>query len=177
MFIKDDKVSLRIAEPGDAELIYAWENDRRIWRVSDTSTPTSLFQIEQFLLSSSDLATNKQLRLMIHLQEETRPVGCVDLFDYDPIHERVGVGILIDETHRQKGIATHAVKLLMEYLFQDVMIHQVHCLIDETNTESQKLFEGLGFQCTGRRKEWIKTPNGFIDTLFYQYIHHHHVNE
>ena len=169
MFISHDKVSLRIAEPEDADLIYAWENDRRIWRVSETNAPTSRFQIEQFLLSNSDLVTNKQLRLMIHIAPATSPVGCVDLFDYDPIHERVGVGILIDEAHRNQGYATQAIQLVMEYLFNDLMVHQVHCLIDETNISSQKLFQRLGFQYGGRRKDWIKTPEGFIDTLFYQF--------
>lgn len=173
MFISHDKVSLRIAEPEDADQIYAWENDRRIWRVSDTSAPTSLFQIEQFLLSNSDLTSNRQLRLMIELSDEPHPVGSVDLFDYDPIHERIGVGILIDEAHRQKGIAKKAIGLVVEYLFTDLMVHQIHCLIDETNIESQKLFEGLGFQCGGRRKDWIKTPEGFIDALFYQLINNH----
>ena len=174
MFISHDKVSLRIAEPEDADQIYSWENDRRIWRVSDTSTPTSHFQIEQFLLSNSDLNSNRQLRLMIHVSPESAPVGCVDLFDYDPLHERIGVGILIDEAHRQQGIATQAIKLLVEYLFHDLMVHQIHCLVDETNLESQQLFEKLGFQCRGRRKEWIKTPEGYLDTLFYQLINTDH---
>lgn len=175
MFITDDKMSLRIAEPEDADLIYTWENDRRIWRVSETVSPTSRFQIEQFLLSNGDLVTNKQLRLMIHLTTAASPIGCVDLFDYDPIHQRVGVGILIDESHRHQGYASQAIKLILDYLFNDVMIHQVHCLIDETNLPSQRLFQGLGFQYGGRRKDWIKTPKGFIDTLFYQFINPSHL--
>lgn len=174
MFISHDKVSLRIAEPEDADLIYTWENDRRIWRVSETNAPISRFQIEQFLLSNGDLITNKQMRLMIHIAPETCPVGCVDLFDYDPINQRVGVGILIDESHRQQGHASQAIKLLLEYLFNDLMVHQVHCLIDETNLGSLQLFQNLGFQYGGRRKDWIKTPEGFIDTLFYQLINPYH---
>ena len=175
MFITDDKMSLRIAEPEDADLIYSWENDRRIWRVSETYAPTSRFQIEQFLLSNGDLVTNKQMRLMIHILPATSPVGCVDLFDYDPINERVGVGILIDEAHRHQGYASQAITLLLDYLFNDVMVHQVHCLIDETNLASQRLFQRLGFQYGGKRKDWIKTPKGFIDALFYQFINPSHL--
>ncbi|MCR5014066.1 MAG: GNAT family N-acetyltransferase [Bacteroidales bacterium] len=161
-------MSLRIAEPEDADQIYDWENDRRVWRVSETTSPVSHFQIEQFLLANVDLSTNKQLRLMIHVEGEDKAVGCVDLFDYDVVHQRVGIGILIDEGHRRQGYATGAVEMAVDYLFNNVMVHQVHCLIDESNTESQRLFERLGFECHGRRKDWIKTPEGYLDTLFYQ---------
>lgn len=170
MFISDNDISLRIAEPGDAERVYRWENDRRVWRVSETTAPTSLFQIEQFLIGNSDWIANRQLRLMIEATRETEPVGCVDLFDYDPIHQRIGIGILIDAPHRGKGYASHAVKLTLEYLFHDLMVHQAHCLVDATNLPSQRLFEGLGFQRCGCRKDWIRTPEGFLDVFFYQII-------
>ena len=170
MFTSDDIVSLRIAEPEDAPLIYAWENDRKVWRVSETLSPVSHFQIEQFLLSNGDLITNRQLRIMIHHVGEEGPIGCVDLFDYDPVNQRIGIGILIGEVHRRQGFASHALTLTLDYLFNQVMVHQIYCLIDVTNTESQQLFSQLGFKQQGRRKDWIKTPEGYIDTLFYQII-------
>ena len=169
-FISEETISLRVAEPEDAGQIYEWENDRNLWRVSETSNPISHFQIEQFLLSNSDLVTNRQLRLMIDLKGNGQSIGCIDLFDYDPINSRIGIGILIENEYRGKGFATKAIKMCMEYLINNVMVHQVHCLIDETNTESQHLFEKLGFQSFGRKKDWIKTPNGFLDVICYQYL-------
>ena len=168
MFIKNDTITLRCAEPQDAELIYCWENDRDAWRVSGTHAPYSRFQIEQFLLSDNDLPANKQLRLMIDLTESGITIGCIDIYDYDAINERASVGILIDKAHRRQGYAKAALALCVEYLFHDVMLHQVYCSIDETNTESQQLFLSQGFALCGRRKEWIKTPGGFIDELEYQ---------
>lgn len=168
MFIKDKTITLRCAEPDDAELIFRWENDREIWRVSGTHVPYSRFQIEQFLLSNNDLVTAKQLRLMIDLNETGESIGCVDIFDYDGINQRAGLGILIDKEHRQQGYAKAALALCIEYLFHDVLLHQVFCSIDETNTESQRLFIGQGFELCGRRKDWLKTSEGFLDVLEYQ---------
>lgn len=170
MFISEETISLRVAEPQDARQIYEWENDRSLWRVSETSNPISLFQIEQFLLGNSDLVTNRQLRLMINLKGADRPIGNVDLFEYDPINGHVGIGILIERDYREKGYAQKALNLCIDYLFNDVMVHQIHCLIDAENTESQHLFEKLGFEPCGRRKDWIKTPNGYVDAIFYQKI-------
>jgi len=161
---------LRCAEPEDAQLIYSWENDRAVWRVSGTHVPFTRFQIEQFLLSNNDLFSQKQLRLMIDLNETGESIGCIDIFDYDALNQRAGLGILIDKAHRQQGYAKAALALCVEYLFKEVLLHQVYCSIDEANTESQQLFLGQGFMLCGKRKDWIKTANGFIDELEYQLI-------
>jgi diamine N-acetyltransferase len=170
MFIKNDTISLRCAEPEDGAQIYRWENDRAIWRVSGTYVPYTQFQIEQFLLNNNDLFSQKQLRLMIDLNESQTSIGCLDLYDYDPVNEHVSIGILIDAAHRKQGHATSALELCLAYLFNDLMLHQAYCVIDELNIESQQLFESQGFAICGRRKEWIKTAEGFVDLLEYQLI-------
>ena len=170
MFIKDETITLRCAELEDAEQIFLWENDREIWHVSGTHAPYSRFQIEQFLLSDSDLQAQKQLRLMIDLTQNGQTIGCIDLYDYDSIDGRVALGILIDKQFRCQGYAKAALSLCVEYLFHDLLLHQVYCSIDESNHESQQLFEGQGFELCGRRKEWIKTSNGYLDELEYQLL-------
>ena len=174
MFIKNDTITLRCAEPEDAERIFQWENDRDIWRVSGTHVPFTHFQIEQFLLSNNDLFSMKQLRLMIDLNATGESIGCIDIFDYDGINQRAGLGILIDTKHRQHGLAKAALSLCVDYLFHDLMLHQVYCSIDETNDESQRLFTSQGFTLCGKRKDWIKTTSGFIDIFEYQRINTNH---
>lgn len=168
MFIKNDIIALRPAEPEDAEQIYQWENDRDVWRVSGTHTPYSHFQIEQFLLSNNDLSSEKQLRLMIDLTGSGTTIGCIDIYDYDSINSRAGLGILIDKAYRQQGFAKSALSLCINYLFKNLLLHQVHCSIDETNTESQNLFVSIGFELCGKRKDWIKILNGWLSVWEYQ---------
>ena len=172
MFIKNDTIALRCAEPEDAGQIFLWENDRDIWRVSGTHVPYTLFQIEQFLLNNNDLTSQRQLRLMIDLTESGQAIGCIDIFDYDPINQRAGLGILIDKAFRQQGYAKAALALCIEYLFNNVLLHQVYCSIDETNAESQQLFVNQGFELCGKRKDWLKTAKGYLDVLEYQLITH-----
>ncbi len=168
MFVKNDTIALRSAEPEDADLIFQWENDRDIWRVSGTHVPYSRFQIEQFLLGDNDIAAQKQLRLMIDLTENGQTIGCIDIYDYDAFNGRAGLGILVDKAYRQQGYAKAALALCIDYLFHNLLLHQVYCSIDETNRESQRLFVGQGFELCGRRKEWIKTADGYLDVLEYQ---------
>lgn len=170
MFLKNDIVSLRVAEPYDADHIYRWENDSEIWRDSETNVPFSKHQIEQFLLNNNDLVSEKQLRLMIEDAKNGDIVGCIDIYDYDGFNARAGIGILIDKNFRNKGYAKNAVKLLMDYCFKVLILNQIYILTLTTNTDSIHLFESLGFEKCGVRKQWYKTPSGFVDQIEYQYI-------
>ena len=170
MFIKNEKVSLRIAEPNDAEIIYRWENDMKVWRDSETLVPYSMRQIEQFLLNNNDLVSEKQLRLMIEDTQTGTQVGCIDIYDYDVFNSRASFGILIDAKYRGQGYAKNAIKLLLDYCFKTLLLNQIYSLILATNIESQVLFESIGFERCGVRKQWCRTSDGFIDQVEYQYI-------
>lgn len=174
MFLKNNDISLRTAEPYDSECIYHWENDRDIWRVSETLAPYSMHQIEQFLLNNNDLTSEKQLRLMIESNCDKTPIGCIDIYDYDQFNERAGIGVLIDEKYRNKGFAKQSVNILIDYCFNTLILNQVYILTFIDNIESIKLFESVGFQKCGLRKQWLKTPDGFADQLEYQLINTNH---
>jgi diamine N-acetyltransferase len=161
---------LRAVEPQDSEIIFKWENNTQNWQVSNTLVPFSMHTIKQYALNTShDIFENKQLRLMIVVKKENRPVGAVDLFDYDPFHQRAGVGILInDKEDRGKGYAKEALEIVKNYAFNYLHLHQLYCSIGADNVKSQHLFVAMGFVKCGTRKAWLKTMDGWIDEQFYQ---------
>ena len=159
-----------MAEPNDADNIYRWENDMQVWRDSETRVPFSMRQIEQFLLNNNDLVSEQQLRLMVEDAKNGAQVGCIDLYDYDEFNSRAGIGILIDEKYRGQGYAKNAIKLLLEYCFNTLLLNQIYILVLASNVESMLLFESLGFERCGVRKQWYKTADGFIDQVEYQFI-------
>ena len=163
-------VSLRIAEPNDADNIYRWENDMQVWRDSETRVPLSMRQIEQFLLNNNDLMSEKQLRFIVEDAKDNTAVGCIDIYDYDEFNSRAGFGILIDEKYRGKGYAKNAIALLLDYCFNTLLLNQIYSLILATNAESLFLFESLGFERCGIKKQWYRTSEGYIDQVEYQYI-------
>jgi diamine N-acetyltransferase len=165
---------LRAPEPSDIDTIFRWENDQRIWHLGNTITPFSRFAIEQFVMNTeNDIFTTKQLRLMIDWhssQQNTITVGSIDLFDFDPFHHRAGIGILIDESYRQKGFAFEALMLLIDFCFNTLNLHQLYCNIEQTNTESIRLFTKAGFSHCGHKKEWLLRDGKWTDELTFQLI-------
>ena len=169
-FLRESGVELRRAEPMDADLIYEWENDPTVWHVSGTFAPYSLFQIEQSLIGDNDITSDKQIRLMISAEGYNNPCGCIDIFNYDPINQRAELGIYIEKKSRNHGIAKQALIMVVRYLFGTLLLHQIFCSIASYNTYSTKLFTRVGFKKCGIRKDWIKTAEGYIDIIDYQFI-------
>ncbi len=169
--IKGKKLVLRALEPADVDLLYKWENNIDHWHVSNTLEPFSRFLLEQYVMNSNhDLYTDKQLRLMIHTQDDNRPVGNIDLFDFSPTHRRAGIAILILSDEREKGFAAEALSLLIEYAFYTLNMHQLYCNIGADNAGSIRLFEQAGFQRIGTKKDWQLRSGVWMDELFYQLI-------
>ena len=96
------------------------------------------------------------------------PIGCVDLFEYDIVNSRAGVGIFIDEKFRNMGFGTKALSLLKTICIKDYFISNLHASILYTNKPSIQLFERAGFTKKGIKENWIRTENSMLDVWFFQ---------
>ena len=92
----------------------------------------------------------------------------IDLFDFDPYHQRAGVGIIIHSKYREKGYAYEALSIFLEYCFNNLALNQLYANIMDSNEASKQLFEKAGFKPVGIKRAWIKTKDGFQDEVLYQ---------
>ncbi len=168
----EHNVALRAIEPEDIDILYQWENNMELWIVSDTQKPFSRHQLQQYIKGINlDIYQSKELRLMIETEEKNPIlVGMIDLFDFDPYHNRAGVGIMLNKEFEGKGFASQALDLFINYCFKTLGIFQLYCSITENNEKSITLFEKHGFIKTGIRKKWRKIGRTYHDELFYQLI-------
>jgi len=171
--LEGKNLKLRALEPSDVDFLFEWENDEKLWHLSNTIAPFSRFVLEQYILNShQDIFTNKQLRLMIDLKngDNNYPIGSIDLFDFDPINKRAGIGALIAEEKRNRGYASEALSLLIEYCFTKLQLHQVYCNISSDNEVSLQLFKKQKFDLIGIKKDWIWVNNNWVDEYLLQLI-------
>lgn len=170
--MKYKDIRLRALEPEDLELLYSWENNLSYWVISNTVTPFSKYTLKRYVENShKSIYETGQLRLMIDLISDKTSIGTIDIFDFDPYHKRAGLGILIaNEEYRRKGYATMALTCLIDYCFKTLQLHQLYCNILGNNTESLELFRKIGFTESGIKKEWVHTPDGYLDEYMFQLI-------
>lgn len=167
--LETSNIKLRALEPEDLDFLFQTENNTSLWEVSNTTSPFSRYILTQYLANShQDIFESKQLRLIIEHQQ--KPIGMIDLFDFDPQHHRAGIGIVIIEKYQQKGFANEALKIVIKYAFSTLQLHQLYANITTDNLKSIQLFTKNNFNLVGIKKDWIFTNNQFKDEGLYQLI-------
>lgn len=166
--IVGDKCRLRAMEPSDLELLYLWENDPEVWRVSGSCGPVSRERLQHFIEEQNyDIYATRQMRLIV--ESNGMAIGTLDIIDFDPQHLRFGIGILIyANENRRLGFASSAIEAIKEYGRTTLFVNQIWATVAEGNIASLELFRGCGFEECGRRKAWLRREEGYIDEIEFQ---------
>lgn len=166
--IVGDKCRLRALEPSDLELLYLWENDTEVWRVSGSCAPVSRERLQHFIEEQNyDIYATRQMRLII--ESNGMAIGTLDIIDFDPQNSRFGIGILIyANENRRMGFARSAIEAIKEYGRTTLFVNQIWASVAEDNIASLELFRRCGFEECGRRKAWLRREEGYIDEIEFQ---------
>ena len=169
--LKGKNLQLRAIEPEDLNFLHTIENNELFWEVSHTQTPFSRYVLKQYLENAHlDIYETKQLRLIIEEVSDKKQVGMIDLFDFNPQHQRAGVGILIHPYFQNRGFAAEALTLLINYSFSYLNLHQLYANITPDNVKSIALFEKHNFTKIGVKKDWLLSNGKYKDEILYQLI-------
>lgn len=167
--LSDGIVALRALENDDIDLLYIWENDPELWSVGITLAPYSRGQIQDYVTNyDADIFTARQLRLMIVEVASGCTIGTADLFDFDPVNSRSGIGIMVAQPYQRRGYALRALSIIENYCRSRLSLHQLYCVVGADNLPSRELFSKAGYKISGRLKSWLKAGGKFTDTYLMQ---------
>ena len=165
-------ITLRALEPIDVDILYRWENDPAVWGVGLTIAPYSRKQLWDYVNNyDGDIYSARQLRLMIDINDSDghlQTVGTIDLYDFDPVNSRCGLGILIAPEFRRRGLGLEAIGQAEVYCRGRLSLHQLYCIVGEDNVPSRRLFEKAGFTVSGRLRSWLRSADRYTDAYICQ---------
>ncbi len=167
--LTDNIIRLRAPEPDDIDSMYRWENDTDSWSEGAVRAPMSRHLLHDFVINyNPDPYATSQMRLIIELVENSRPVGCIDLYEFDGFNRRSGLGIVIDPACRKRGYGLRALELMCGYVRQELGLHQLWAVVSRTNEASNRLFRSAGFTPSGNLRSWVRKGESYVDALIYQ---------
>ena len=165
-----DKISLRALEPSDIDVLLKIENDDRYWKYANRTEPYSRNLLQKYIeQQKQDIFEVRQKRFAISL-ETIDILGFIDIFDFEPIHRRAGIGIFILDEYRRKGIGKKSVTLIGEYAKKNLNLNCIYANIAKENISSINLFKSCGFKKIGLKREWNFYENSFHGEYLYQRI-------
>lgn len=166
------EITLRALEPDDVELLYYWENQSEIWRVSNSTAPVSKYVLANYIKNSDkDIWDVKSQRLVID-NAEKEAVGTIEMFDFEPYHSRAGIGVLVfSEENRRHGIAKQAITIFENYILNTVGVTMLYANVAADNEASIALFKKLNYEIAGIRKRWLRVDaDRWSDEIMFQKI-------
>ena len=92
-------VFLRALEPKDIETLLEIENNSSYWKYSNRTEHVSRDLLQKFInQQDQDIFEVKQKRFVI-TNSKLNALGFIDLFDFEPLHRRAGVGIILKKEY------------------------------------------------------------------------------
>ncbi|MBE6115278.1 MAG: GNAT family N-acetyltransferase [Erysipelotrichaceae bacterium] len=170
-YLQDKCIVIRKITDDDADAIRELIENENVYRY----LPTFLFEkqyddINQMISELyGDLYRSKEsLILGICLKEDNRLSGLAEFYGYkDSIHKTC-IGYRLRERYWGRGIATRAVKLLVEYLYTQTDIEIITASTMVENLASERVLEKNDFLVTAKAvpEEWSYPEPTIADKWF-----------
>jgi RimJ/RimL family protein N-acetyltransferase len=142
-----------------------WINDLETMRTYDLLRPMTTEQVNDWYERES--RNPDTLRFTIYERATGTPIGKTALYDVNYHQQRAAFGILIGEpAGRGKGYGTEVIRLMLDYAFTVVGLHNVMLEAAEFNVAGLRAYEKAGFKECGRRREAYQVFGRRWDKIF-----------
>jgi ribosomal-protein-serine acetyltransferase len=110
-----------------------------------------------------------QMRTAIHfcINISDQLVGLASTHQIDWMNQKTSIGYWVKKDMVNKGIATEATAVLMQYLFERLKIHRVYIQAATGNAASNRVIQKLGFNLEGTLKDNERIGDGFVNHNIY----------
>lgn len=169
------RISLAALDSTDIGLVRQWRNDHRIWRwtrqfdlISDAE------QVRWFNRQSED-PTIRMYKVVLETEEKgeddkpgvrAHTAGVCGFTSIDNVNRRAEFSLYVAPDLHGKGLGTVALKTLLVHGFQNLGLNIIWGETFDGNPAA-RMFEKIGFQKEGTRRQFYFRDGRFIDAHLY----------
>jgi RimJ/RimL family protein N-acetyltransferase len=168
--IESDRLILRDLDEKDTEIFYNYRSDDDLLKYQNFRIK-SLEESKRFIKEQRSFSIgqpNEWKQVGIALKNNQLIGDCA--IQFSPEENRIAeIGCTISKDFHNKGYATEALKLLIQYTFDNHPIHKFKALVDIRNLPSQKMLLNVGFEKEAHFKKhyWDINDKEWMDELQY----------
>jgi len=166
ILLRGERIHLRPLEPTDLKDFFRWINDSEAAGEFDVFGITTWADIEKWIKEES--GPYEFSALAIEKNDTKSKIGAVVRYISHPVMCHVEIGFQIwNQNERNKGYATEAAGLLVDYLFATRDITRVQATTHVLNKPAQRVLEKCGFAKEGRLRSALFTNGEHHDAYVY----------
>ena len=149
-------------------LLWKWENDLPLGPLSgDPMVPLTLEAVEADYDKHHKELPKDSATFAVYERATLRPIGKTGLSAINHMHRTAELGIVIGEPDcRGKGYGTEATRLLLDYAFTTLGLHNVFLRVYAYNAPAIRAYEKAGFREIGRRRQAHRIGGQAFDEVF-----------
>jgi RimJ/RimL family protein N-acetyltransferase len=164
VFVEGERICLHEIQLSDANKNYCnWMNDPEINQYLESRFERwSVSKLRRYI---SDVKRNPDnVFLTIVSKDGNKHIGNIKIGPINRRHRYADVGVIIGEkSFWGKGIATEAVKLVVDYAFNKLNLHKLTAGAYNCNIGSIKAFKKAGFSVEGVRRKQYLCDGDYVD--------------
>lgn len=163
VFSEGENVNLRTLEEDDAEFLRNLNHDPDVREfLGRVPEPSSLRQEREKINSTNE--SDEIIQFII--EKDGEDVGTIAIFDINRTHKSAEIGaFMIKPGTHGNGLGTEAMKLTLEYAFNQLNMNRIQGGYLEGNEASKAVQEKFGFQKEGRERKAIFRDGEYKDII------------
>ncbi len=172
MELEGKGIFLRYWSASDAEALRASCDEIDLGKVTHIPHPYNLKHAVDFISrSEAERQTGGRIDLAIVSKGETTPVGNIGLIKIDKPNSCAELAYHLGKAHRGRGIMPEAVRIMLDYAFNELKLNRVQVSHVIGNDSSRRVIEKVGFKFEGvLRKKCNPAFGGFKDLKLYSML-------
>lgn len=154
-YFQDEEIVIRDIVQEDVTSLFSWWVDKEINKYDPRPIPKNsielLMECAGFCkrfdseIINLDLKQRKYKYFIIGDKHKSA-IGFVNIFSFDAENKQCELGVEIgDKRYWKRGIASKAVRVVTDYIFNNIGINRIYIETGESNIPALRLFEKLGF--------------------------------
>jgi RimJ/RimL family protein N-acetyltransferase len=165
--IAGERVALGPVRRGLLPLYQRWMNDFEVTRTLAVGLRPMTAEDEQAWFDRVATGERDVVFTIYERRPTLRPIGASGLHGVDHRHRTAEFGIMIgDKTAWGKGYGTEATRLVLDYAFVGLGLHNVLLRAYAFNDRGLRVYEKAGFRPIGRRREAHRFAGRAYDVVY-----------
>jgi RimJ/RimL family protein N-acetyltransferase len=153
-------------EKGDTEKYHSWPNDTDVMFSTNPSLDVYSLDDTREFVENVLIHSDSSKSYMIIEKENEVSIGITSLINID--YKNRNAECIIDIGEKEywgQGYDTEALRILLNYAFQELNLHRVSLRVFSFNEKAIKLYKNLGFKEEGKSRQSLYRNGQWHDIL------------
>jgi len=162
-----DELVLKKIDVTNLEEVYEIYSNARVFEYCGIISKSNKETIKS-MIGHFERDFNKKTRIKWGIFSNDVLVGIMEVYDFNKKVNMVTIGYFLAEAYWGKGIASKAVKMVIEFLFENVEVNRIHAEVMPPNEISKKVLLKNGFLKEGTLRQATQwSGKGIVDLEIY----------